>query len=60
MRYFRRLFEGEEVALDNDGESLTRATYYALPRTQRGTVLQEGKVVELRFISPDFPQRHDL
>ena len=54
VRYFRRLFEGEEVALDNDGESLTRGTYAALPRTQRGTVLQEGKVVELRFISRIF------
>ena len=54
VRYFRSLFEGEEVALDNDGEPLTRATYAALPRAQRGTVLQEGKVVELRFISRIF------
>ena len=54
VRYFRHLFEGEEVALDNDGEPLTRATYAALPRAQRGTVLQEGKVVELRFTSRIF------
>ena len=54
VRYFRSLFEGEEVALDNDGEPLTRATYAALPRAQRGTVLQEGKVVELRFTSRIF------
>ena len=54
LRYFRRLFEGEEVHLDNDGEPLTQATYNALPSSRRGVVLSEGELVELRFRSRIF------
>ena len=53
VRYFRRLFAGEEVSLDNDGEPLTRTAYNRLGN-RRGPVLREGEVVELRFRSRVF------
>ena len=53
VRHFRRLFAGEEVSLDNDGEPLTRTTYNRLG-SQKGPVLREGEVVELRFRSRVF------
>ena len=53
LRYFRRLFAGEEVSLNNDGEPLTRTTYNRLG-SRRGPVLREGEVVELRFRSRVF------
>ena len=46
VRYYRVLFEGEEVALGNDGEPLTAQS--------NGPVLREGEVVELRFRSRIF------
>ncbi len=54
VRYYRALFDGEEVALDNDGESLTRTRYNRLNSSQKGPVLREGKVVELQFRSRIF------
>ncbi len=54
VRYYRVLFDGEEVALDNDGEPLNRASYNRLGSQQRGPVLREGEVVELRFRSRIF------
>ena len=53
VRYFRRLFAGEEVSLDNDGEPLTRGAYNRLGN-RKGPVLREGEVVELRFSSRIF------
>ena len=54
VRYYRALFDGEEVAIGNDGESLTRTSYNQLPGSQKGPVLREGEVVELRFRSRIF------
>ncbi len=54
VRYYRALFDGEEVAIDNDGESLTRTSYNQLSSSQKGPVLREGEVVELRFRSRIF------
>ena len=53
-RYFRQLFEGEELALDNDGGPLTRTSYNRVSSSQRGAVLREGEIVELRFRSRIF------
>ena len=53
VRYFRQLFEGEEVSLDNDGEPLTRSRYNRLGN-RKGAVVREGEVVELRFRSRIF------
>ena len=54
VRYYRALFDGEEVAIGNDGESLTRTSYNQLSSSQKGPVLREGEVVELRFRSRIF------
>ena len=54
VRYYRALFAGEEVALDNDGETLTRTDYNRLSSSQKGPVLRHGEVVELRFLSRIF------
>jgi len=54
VRYYRRLFAGEEVELDNDGEPLTQSSYNSLSSSRRGTVLSEGEMVELRFRSRIF------
>jgi hypothetical protein len=54
VRYYRRLFAGEEVELDNDGEPLTQSSYNSLSSSRRGTVLSEGEMVELRFRSSIF------
>ena len=54
IHYYRRLFEGEEVHLDNAGEPLTRAAYNALSSSRRGAVLNEGELAELRFRSRIF------
>ena len=54
VRYYRALFDGEEVALGNDGEPLTRTSYNQLSSSQKGPVLREGEVVELRFRSRIF------
>jgi hypothetical protein len=54
VRYYRALFDGEEVALDNDGEPLTRTSYNRLGSSQKGPVLREGEAVELRFRSRIF------
>ena len=54
VRYYRRLFEGEEISLDNNGEVLTQSAWRALPSSRRGIVLEEGELVEVRFRSHIF------
>ena len=52
IRYFRKLRGGgAQSPFDALGDSLTVSSYNALDRSERGTVLGEGRLVHLRFSS---------
>ena len=55
IRYFRKLRGGgAQSPFDALGDSLTRATYRALPRAERGAILGQGPLIHLRFAAAIF------
>ena len=55
IRYFRKLRGGgAQSPFDALGDSLTQASYNALPREERGMVLADGRLVRLRFAATVF------
>ena len=55
IRYFRKLRGGgAQSPFDALGDSLTRATYNALPRAERGAILGQGPLIHLRFAAAIF------
>lgn len=55
IRYFRKLSGGgAQSPFDAIGDSLTQASYNALPREERGRVLADGRLVRLRFATTVF------
>ena len=55
IRYFRKLRGGgAQSPFDALGDTLTRATYRALPRAERGAILGQGPLIHLRFAAAIF------